>query len=498
MICHQQQILIGLNNDPKFLKLKLSFFNYPDLHNYSKVFLYIYNYIKKKLCKVKACNGIVYTITFNYTNTQGVVLYNNTIIIKNCKKINDYSNNINEQILKSFNSFVKGDLFVDSIQNELVKAAIAYGVSNNFLNAIKENITYFQAYTPGTSGGSTSSNETPIINIYQYDADGNKLSVTSDNVIQLLSSTLDFTYAFIFINPDYTYSIQTTITDVSVVMSGAGGGGGVGSTWIGNVDSGNNGCGGGGGGSGGQFVVNSHIIIPTQQQMNISLGIFGLPATYTSSSGIFSASGSGGETSFTSSDISYTASGGLGGYNGLSTGTYSGGNGGTSVNTDGSGYGGKGGGYSNSRKGSTGGTGYTSYIESDGFPALCISAGGGGGGGSSYYIGLIEPTISYGNAGNGGNTGGGGGGGSGCANNINAKAGIGTTNYTGTSYTGLNGGTGSYNNTSGLITVGNGGAGSWGSGGAGSGTNAQFGKTYKDFSGGQGGSGVVIVYLYYS
>ena len=47
MINYQQQILIGLNNDPKFLKLKLSFFNDPDLHKYSKVFFYIYNYIKK-------------------------------------------------------------------------------------------------------------------------------------------------------------------------------------------------------------------------------------------------------------------------------------------------------------------------------------------------------------------------------------------------------------------------------------------------------------------
>ena len=388
-------------------------------------------------------------------------------------------------------------MFVDSIQNELVKAAIANGVSNNFLNAIKGNNIYFQAYTPGTSGGSTSSNVTPTTNIYQYDADGNKLFATSDNVIQLFSSTLDFTYAFIFINPDYTYSIQTTITDVSVVMSGGGGGGGVGSTWIGNVDEGNNGC-GGGGGSGGQYVVNSHITIPAQQEMDISLGNGGFPATYTSSSGIFSASGSGGETSFTSSDISYKASGGLGGNNGLSTGTYYGGNGGTSVNTDGSGYGGKGGGYSNSQKGSTGGTGYTSYIESDGFPALYISAGGGGGGGSSYVTSINNPpSIGYGNAGNGGNTGGGGGGGSGCANNINAKAGIGTTNYTYTSYTGLNGGTGSYDTSTGLITVGNGGAGSWGGGGAGSGTNAQLGRKYNDFSGGQGGSGVVIVYLYY-
>ena len=45
MINYQQQILIGLNNGPKFLKL--SFFNDPDLHKYSKVFFYIYNYIKK-------------------------------------------------------------------------------------------------------------------------------------------------------------------------------------------------------------------------------------------------------------------------------------------------------------------------------------------------------------------------------------------------------------------------------------------------------------------
>ena len=63
--------------------------------------------------KIKKLDKIIYTISFNYTNIEGIVLYDNTIIISGCKKI-----------IQSFTNFINGKLFLDNNKNEVTTEAI--------------------------------------------------------------------------------------------------------------------------------------------------------------------------------------------------------------------------------------------------------------------------------------------------------------------------------------------------------------------------------------
>ena len=51
------------------------------------MFYHIFINIKKQVKNIKTTGDNIYTITFNYTNMTGVVLYDNTIIIQKCKKL---------------------------------------------------------------------------------------------------------------------------------------------------------------------------------------------------------------------------------------------------------------------------------------------------------------------------------------------------------------------------------------------------------------------------
>ena len=125
MISFQKKILTQLNNDLELQNLKLTFYNDPTLPHYSNVFYYLYNNINTQVKKIKAYGDTIYTITFNYTNIAGVVLYDNTFIIQKCKKINYYSTNTDKIMLKSFNDFVKGNLFAFSVQNQLAQQQLS-------------------------------------------------------------------------------------------------------------------------------------------------------------------------------------------------------------------------------------------------------------------------------------------------------------------------------------------------------------------------------------
>ena len=155
MITYQQLIFTKLNNDTILKNLKLLFFNNPVLACFIDVFIYIYIFIKKNMSKVKACGGIIYTISFNYTSSLGIVLYNNTIIVKKCKKINDYSTNTGEIIIQSYNNFVNGIKFLNTVNNQLVQQALSSGIPNQWFSTIDNGITSYSAYTPGASLGTT-------------------------------------------------------------------------------------------------------------------------------------------------------------------------------------------------------------------------------------------------------------------------------------------------------------------------------------------------------
>ena len=155
MIEFQKKVLTQLNNDPELKKLKLTFFNDSNILNYSAVFYFIYYNIKNKLKKVKACGGKIYTITFNYTNPLGVVLYNNTIVIDKCKKTNYYSINTTDIIIESYNNFIKGVLFNNSVLNELAQEAIASSDSTQWFSKENGKMIYTSAYTPGSNGATS-------------------------------------------------------------------------------------------------------------------------------------------------------------------------------------------------------------------------------------------------------------------------------------------------------------------------------------------------------
>ena len=82
-------------------------------------------------------------------------MFNNYVIIKKCKKI--YLNDVNNQdfINNAFNSFVNGDLFSNSTQNNLVQEAISSGDNTKWFSSVVDSITYFSKLTPDSHGGST-------------------------------------------------------------------------------------------------------------------------------------------------------------------------------------------------------------------------------------------------------------------------------------------------------------------------------------------------------
>ena len=58
-------------------------------------------------------------------------------------------------MLNSFNDFIKDNLFINAIQNQLAEKAIVSRNSNEWFYSIEDNITYGSAYTPGSNGCST-------------------------------------------------------------------------------------------------------------------------------------------------------------------------------------------------------------------------------------------------------------------------------------------------------------------------------------------------------
>ena len=499
MISFQKKILTQLNNDLELQNLKLTFYNDPTLPHYSNVFYYLYNNINTQVKKIKAYGDTIYTITFNYTNIAGVVLYDNTFIIQKCKKINYYSTNTDKIMLKSFNDFVKGNLFAFSVQNQLAQQAIASGNPNEWFTEADGNTTYGSSLTPGTNGYSISSNVNATYTIIRSDGVGAVLN-KDYFILSPSSEKLNDGYSacICIINAEYTYTV--TFTDLvsssmlyAVVGGGGGGGAGGGVTGATNTTSGYSW--GGGGGGGGQFTSGS-TSLPTDNIFNIVIGNGGKNSLSGESSQI---NGSGITT--------IIAIGGGAGQIGSGA---NGGEGGTAGSPGAAGLLGNKGTPGQSKDG-TAPTTYGFIIDIS-YPTLYTAAGGGGGGGI-YYNGVVSsngtgytvytPWLP------GANGGGGGGGGSiGGLYYLNlkdtssskiaklGKAGIGSScNYS--TYSGGTGGSYGAKNSSGVYAIaGNGASGVFGGGGGGGGAYFcadKLGYNFYTGGGGYGGSGMVVL-----
>ena len=308
------------------------------------------------------------------------------------------------------------------------------------------NATYYNIYNNGSLDSSSNTNSTTISNLYGSNTFTVTACIISDNCQSTLSNSVDYvatqytTTGTISNNgKTITFTSNGTITFLSsnintnITCVGGGGGGGGGGYGGSSATT----SGGGGGGGGGEIKVTNFLSEVTTYSVVIGGGAIG---------GIFGDftrngedGGDGGSSYITGGITTITSIGGFGGFgalNGVKTGGAggNGGNGGAggiggAQNTDGSpgnnGGGGGGGGYT----GKSGGSGSTNSIVSG-------YGSGGGGGGSDTYNGGIGGT----NAGNGSqsnsngtsgiaNKGGGGGGG---------KSGHLTTD----SYSGGNGGSG--------------------------------------------------------
>ena len=443
---------------------------------YSEVFLYIYNSIKKNIRKVKVCDGVIYTTTFNYTNPLGVILYNNTIIINKCKKFNDYSNNTESKILNSFDSFV-------NVQNKLALEAIASTNSKKWFYNLESGTTYFSGYTPGSNGGTTSSGTYSI-----YRTNGTLAVSNTDYFILPAVETSVYSTCIYIINSAYKYNITFGNTFTGSVTCYV-----VGGSYLG-INGNNLSGGGGGGGGGGVTIKNIPLSLNYTLTAELGLGGKGYNSTdgkvssgnssFLSGSSIEKIEGIGGGNGGNGQFKNITIFGGEGGIGGFSTNNGATGDITGSINND---------------ESPTGSYGYNFDIS---VPNI-YGCGGGGGSDFPYNITSNGGDGGFGCAGGGGavcydygkySEGHGGYGTtcnySICTSNTGSAGDIATNCY----YSAKNDTNGSYSKDKKLLTTGKGGNGFYGGGGAGSSTtdNSSGIKNDSNF-GGDGGNGFVLL-----
>ena len=117
----QKKILLKLYKSSKFKKILTLFELNKNIENYFK----FYNYIYKKLnCiitnKLRNNSKKDFTFSFNLTNNNGVVYYNNKFTINSKNHIKNFSSKNKHKIMALFKNINNNILFNNKEQNKIV------------------------------------------------------------------------------------------------------------------------------------------------------------------------------------------------------------------------------------------------------------------------------------------------------------------------------------------------------------------------------------------
>ena len=402
MVLFQKTVLDELNLNLKLQKLKLEFITNNTLTNFINLFNYIKCKIKCKTKKIRSSSKLIsFNITFNFTNDNGVVLYNNLITIKRCKNINYYSKMTNEKIGLLYDRVLNNIKFNNNIQNTLVNKALEN--RKEWAYNIVDNIYYGCKFTHGTGG--YSANDSPYTIVYD---DGTETQATINVDYSVLPDTSNKGSCVYITNSIHNYRVIFNIYGlVDFYCCGAGGGGGLGA--ICPIDQNNEYIykytGGGGGGAGGNVIKKSATISSINTVFFVKIGKGGIGAI---NNGTIATKG--GSTTITGYATTITATGGGSGGNGTIK-IEGGGTGGINEMPKPTGYGAVGGYneyyYNTDDKGpSNGQWGYNINIS---IPNIYVSGGGSGGSGASYFDEIANGSGEGGTGGLGGGGGAGGG-----------------------------------------------------------------------------------------